>query len=98
MNHADVNYKTIVRVVTIVWYDDYYIHQDRQLFIGNQSNRYIQHDLDTNGVYDVVSRIVNFNTVEDGLYEVVINDLREYCDNPNVKIKYRLIEYDTNRG
>lgn len=72
--YQPLNHRCVVRVTTSYWHDKRGLHLKRSLtFLRRQCEGFniLEEDAGGMGVDEVVSRIVNLNQCEDGVYEVI---------------------------
>ena len=87
----------IVRLTTNYWDDKKGLYLKKSVTIlKRKCNGYniIQEDTDNMGADEVVSRIVNLYSIEDGIYQVVIcNESRDWETNNVEDYDYKLIPF-----
>ena len=87
----------VVRVTTSSWTSKGCVHQTRSIrFLKRKSEgfNFVEEDASTMGAEYVMDAITNLNTVEDGVYEVVMADI--FTDHETGYVEdytYKLIPY-----
>lgn len=86
---------SIVRLETSYWFDGKSMYQKKKItFLKRRSSKYnwVLEDAYSFGAEDVITHIVNLNTVDDGVYEIVPVNIKEHEDVEDCD--YKLVEYD----
>ena len=92
-----MKHKTILRVRTSYWHDDNGLYIRKTLsFLKRKSEglNFILEDSSQVGADETIPKINNLNEVEDGLYEIVVdNDMKDWETGYIEDWEYRLIPY-----
>lgn len=86
--------RSIVRLETTYWFDGNSLYQKKEItFLKRRSTAYnwVLEDAYKFGAENIITHIVNLNSTDDGVYEIVPVNIREHENGDDCD--YKLVEY-----